>query len=265
MFKTIHGCTVRYELKANAQSDALPVLFLHGWGCDVDIFHGLMDAVEGEATLAALDFPAHGESGDPPQPWGVEDFAELVRELLESVNIQKADIVAHSFGARVAIYLAAKYPQMVNKIVITGGAGVKKPADAQASQKTKRYKRLSGAVRALMKFPPLTKPMKALQEMLIQKYGSRDYAALSESMRPTFVKIISEDLTPMLSQIKAPVLLIWGSNDTETPLWMAQTMEREIVDAGLVVFEGRTHFAFLEESARFATIVKQFFWGGAKA
>ena len=120
-------------------------------------------------------------------------------------------------------------------------------------------------MRTLTKVPPLQKPMRALQEQLIQAYGSRDYAALSQTMRPTFVKIISEDLTPLLPQIKAPTLLIWGSNDTETPLWMGQTMEKEIVDAGLVVFDGGSHFAFLEEGARFATIVKQLFWGGESA
>ena len=57
-------------------------------------------------------------------------------------------------------------------------------------------------------------------------------------------------------------LLIWGSADTETPLWMGQAMEKEIPDAGLVVLEGGTHFAFLEQWQRFVLIVKQFFLGG---
>ena len=265
MFRNIGGCKIRFEIRANEQSREMPVLFLHGWGCDLEMFSGMMDAMQGSATLLALDFPAHGESDDPPEPWGVGDFAQQVAALLDSLQMEKVDIVAHSFGARVAIWLASHNPQLVNKIVITGGAGVKKSTDAQAGKKTANYKRLSASVRTVMKFPPLKKPMKALQEKLIQKYGSRDYAALKESMRPTFVKIISEDLTPMLKQIQAPVLLIWGGSDTETPLWMGQTMEREIADAGLVVFEGRSHYAFLEESARFITIVRQFFWGGANA
>lgn len=265
MFRNIGGCKIRFEIRTNAQSGELPVLFLHGWGCDAGIFTGLMDAVQDTATLLALDFPAHGESGDPPEPWGVGDFAGQVLGLLDFLQMEKVDVVAHSFGARVAIWLASHYPRRVNKIVITGGAGVKKPVDAQAGKKTARYKRLSAAVRAVMKFTPMRRPMKALQEKLIQTYGSRDYAALKESMRPTFVKVISEDLTPMLKQIESPVLLIWGGNDADTPLWMGRTMEREIPDAGLVVFEGRSHYAFLEESARFATIVRQFFWGGANA
>ncbi len=265
MIQTICGCTIHYERRDNDGSKALPVLLLHGWGCDGTMYHGLMDALQDSATLLTLDFPSHGESTEPPKPWGVSDFANLVLELMDTQGIETVDIVSHSFGTRVAIYLAANHPHRVHNLVITGGAGVKKPENPKSSRKTKNYKRLSAAVRTLAKVAPLQKPMKALQEQLIQAYGSRDYAALSQTMRPTFVKIISEDLTPLLPRIKAPTLLIWGSNDTETPLWMGQTMEKEIADAGLVVFEGGSHFAFLEEGARFATIVKQLFWGGESA
>ena len=264
MFTTISGCKIHYELQINEQSAEMPVLLLHGWGCDAGIYAPFIDAIRERATLVTLDFPAHGQSEEPPQPWGVSDFQKQVTELLRTLNLEKVDIVAHSFGARVAVYLAAQSPEFVNKIVITGGAGVKKPAEQQNNKRTARYKRLRAISKGLGSLPFLKTPMKQAQEMLIQKYGSRDYAALSKGMRPTFVKIISEDLTPLLKQIKAPVLLIWGENDNETPLWMGQTMEREIDDAGLVVFEGRSHYAFLEESARFLTIVQQFFWGGAK-
>lgn len=264
MFKSVNGCMVHYTYRRNEQTDELPVLFLHGWGCDTGIYAAHMDALGEKASIVALDFPAHGESDEPPRPWGVGDFADQVAKLLETLEIQTVDIVAHSFGARVAVYLAAHQPERVRKLVITGGAGLKKPADSHSGRRTARYKRLSAVARAVGRLPLLKTPMKLAQERLIQKYGSKDYAALSESMRPTFVKIIAEDLTPLLKDIVSPTLLIWGENDEETPLWMGRAMERAIPDAGLVVFEGRSHYAFLEESARFLTIVRQFFWGGAK-
>ena len=74
-----------------------------------------------------------------------------------------------------------------------------------------------------------------------------------------------EDLAEYLPQVKASTLLVWGSADTETPLWMGQKMEKEIPDAGLVVFEGRSHFAFLEEAQRFLVIVNTFLFGGNNA
>ena len=96
------------------------------------------------------------------------------------------------------------------------------------------------------------------EEMARQKYGSADYNALDEEMRKTFVKVISEDLHPLLPQIQASTLLIWGDQDTATPLWMGRTMEKEIPDAGLVIFEGATHYAYLEQWQRFVAIAENF-------
>ena len=90
------------------------------------------------------------------------------------------------------------------------------------------------------------------------KYGSADYNALDDEMKKTFVKVISQDLRPMLKEINASVLLVWGENDTETPLWMGQIMENEIKDAGLVVFENDDHFAYLRQWPRFVAVAKAF-------
>ena len=89
------------------------------------------------------------------------------------------------------------------------------------------------------------------EEKLRQTYGSRDYNALDAEMRKTFVKVISQDLADCLPKVQSPTLLVWGDGDTETPLWMGQKMEREIPDAALVVLEGGTHFAYLEQADRF--------------
>ena len=97
-----------------------------------------------------------------------------------------------------------------------------------------------------------------MEEMLRQKYGSRDYNALDEEMRKTFVKVISLDLSDRYARIKQPTLLIWGDRDTETPMWMGQRMEKDIPDAGLVVLEGGTHFAYLEQAQRFCAIARHF-------
>ena len=96
------------------------------------------------------------------------------------------------------------------------------------------------------------------REALVQRFGSADYKALSPEMRKTFVKVVGYDQSALLSHIKNPTLLIWGDRDTETPLWMGQQMEKEIADSGLVVLEGGTHFAYLEQATRFQTIVRQF-------
>ena len=71
--------------------------------------------------------------------------------------------------------------------------------------------------------------------------------AASPVMRQTMVRCIAEDLTPLLPEIAASVLLIWGETDTATPLSDGQLMEKKIPDAGLVVLPGAGHFAFAQQ------------------
>ena len=262
MEATINGCSIHYEMRANPKPGLPTILLLHGWGCDSATFSFIEEALSDAANLLTLDFPGHGRSGEPPESWGVAEFAEMLHALLQSLQIQKVKVIAHSFGGRVAILLAARHPDRVEQLVITGGAGIKKPVTEQTRKRTARYRRMSALLERLKTCPPLHALMEKLQTRLRNRYGSPDYIKLNENMRKTFVKVISEDLLPHLKEIQAPTLLVWGSNDTETPLWMGQTMEKEIPDAGLVVFEGGTHFAFLEQWQRFVLIVRQFFLGG---
>ena len=255
----LQGSCIHYEVYPSANAKAPVVLLLHGWGCDSTMFSFVADALTQDYTVLQLDFPGHGKSKEPPLPWAVTDYANMVIALLDMLEIPEVQIVAHSFGGRVAIVLASEFPTRVKKMVITGGAGIRKPVSAKQSKRTMRFKRYTKLLNRLKTIPGFSALAEKCQEKLRKRYGSPDYNKLSEEMRKTFVKVISEDLSPRLSKTQAPTLLIWGSSDTETPLWMGQEMEKNIPDAGLVVFEGRGHFAFLDEGQRFTLIVKEFF------
>lgn len=262
MEQTIMDCKVHYEIHRSSQDNAPVVVLLHGWGCDDSVFSFIASGLQLGATVVTLDFPGHGKSGEPPVPWGVHEYADMVRQLLKDNAFESVDIIAHSFGGRVAIVLASEHPELVHKMIITGGAGIKKPVAPRQSKRTKRYKQFNRVLDSLKAVKPMAGVVEGWQTQLRNRYGSPDYVRLNENMRRTFVKVISEDLLPLLGSIKAPTLLVWGSADTETPLWMGEQMEQNIPDAGLVVFEGRSHFAFLEEWQRFTVIAKQFLLEG---
>ena len=254
MFITAKGVNIYYEQSGVGKD----VLLLHGWGCSAKHFAQIFQDLARDYRVTVIDFPAHGQSGRPPEPWGVPDFAACVKDLMEQLDIAPCDIIAHSFGGRVALWLAANEPHLVNRLVITGGAGIKKPQTEEAKKRSEEYKKKKEKLLGLTKLPLVggmaQKSLKALQE----KYGSADYNALDDEMKKTFVKVISEDLSPLLPKIQASTLLIWGENDTETPLWMGQKMEREIKDAGLVIFENDDHFAYLRQWPRFVAVVRAF-------
>ena len=249
------GSTMYYEIGGHGERK---VVLLHGWGCSEKLMAGISDALTPDMTVLRVDFPAHGESGFPPQPWGVPDFAANLLELLTKLDFLPCSVIAHSFGGRVAIELAADHPERFEKLILTGAAGIRPKLSSEKSKKSQRYQRLKKLVGVAKKTHLFGSLPDKWQENLVQKYGSRDYAALSPEMRKTFVKVVGYDQSALLSHIKNPTLLIWGDRDTETPLWMGQQMEKEIADSGLVVLEGGTHFAYLEQATRFQTIVRQF-------
>ncbi len=78
-------------------------------------------------------------------------------------------------------------------------------------------------------------------------------------MRAVMSKCVNEDLKSFMPAIKAPTLLVWGEEDTATPLSDAHIMERLIPDAGLVAFPGCGHYSFLDNPGGFRSVIKSFF------
>ncbi len=249
------GCNVHAELEGEGNQK---VVLLHGWGCSADLMKPIADGLSDSMKTLTIDFPGFGASDRPPEPWGVPEYAEMLRDLLTQLDFSPCDVIAHSFGARVAIFLASSDHSMIRRQVLTGAAGIRPVQSEESRKRTQNYKKMKSGIALLKKTHLLGSLPERMEDALRKKYGSRDYNALDEEMRKTFVKVISLDLSDRLSAVEAPTLLIWGDQDTETPLWMGQKMEQEIPDAGLVVFEGGSHFVYLEQQKRFLTVVRHF-------
>ncbi|MGN1368128.1 MAG: alpha/beta fold hydrolase [Aristaeellaceae bacterium] len=251
----LSGVNMHYELYGTGEKR---VVLLHGWGCSGDMMKSVGEYLAKDMTVLAVDFPAHGQSTPPPMPWGVPEFAACLKELLTKLHFLPCCVIAHSFGGRVAIELAAENEGLFDRMILTGAAGIRPQQNETASQRTSTYKKLKSVVTAAEKLHIFGTLTDKWQEALIQKYGSRDYAALSPDMRKTFVKVVNYDQSEKLRRIRSSTLLVWGDKDTETPLWMGQQMEKEIPDSALIVLNGGTHFAYLEHAARFNAIAHSF-------
>ncbi len=256
MFVEAKGARVNCELFG--PEEAPRVVLLHGWGCHTALMHPVADGLKEDHRVLVLDFPGHGQSSRPPEPWGVPEYAMCLREVLEQLHFIPCDAVAHSFGCRVAAYLASEDPAVFTRLVFTGAAGLKAPVSEEALRRSEKYKKQKQLADRLGRVPGFGRLGDRMAEQLRQKYGSADYKALDEEMRKTFVRVIQLDLRDRYPRIQAPVLLIWGDRDQETPLWMGQEMEKLIPDAGLVIFENGTHFAYLEQVGRFNTVLRSF-------
>lgn len=248
-----NGAKVYYEL----HGEGGPWLtLLHGWGGKCESWLPVTRDFSDTHRILVLDFPGHGRSGEPPEPWDVTGYMENLAALMDAIGMERTDIMAHSFGGRVALLLAATHPERVGRMVLTGCAGLRAKGSGKKSLKSRVYRALKALVSLGEKCHILNGD--AAREKLIQRFGSEDYKALTPSMRATFNRILAQDLDPILPRVQASTLLIWGEKDTATPLWMGERMRDTIPDAGLVVLPGEDHFAYLHQYERFKTISRQF-------
>lgn len=205
----------------------------------------------------ALDFPMGcNQSGSLKEVWGISEYADMVKKFIDELNIKNPNVIAHSFGGRVAIYLSSMYNDLFDKIVLVDSAGIKPKQTLKKRLKSVLFK--CGKLCINMFFSGQKREQEL--EKFRKKYSSSDYLKLeTDVMRKTFVNVINLDLKDNLKDIKKPVLLVWGENDTDTPLYMAKIMEKEIKDSGLVVLKKAGHFSYIDNSAEFNLIVDNFF------
>ena len=246
-FVDINGIRTRWRQAGTGP----PVLVLHGWGAKIEAVDPIIRALSPQLTVFAVDLPGFGETALPPAPWGVADYADWTRALMDELGLERPSIVGHSNGGRIAIHLATHHPERVDKLILVDAAGIR------PRRGLRYYRRVGMAKTAKHAARLLGRPGRALQRRVIARTASSDYANAGP-LRPTFVKLVNEDLTPLLPRIRASTLLIWGDQDDATPLSDGQTMERLIPDAGLVVLKGAGHFSYIDQPQRFGRVAAHF-------
>ncbi len=231
-----------------------PLLLLHGWGVSGELFVPVLDCLQPGRSLIVPDLPGFGSTPEPDAPWSVHEYAAWCFALLERLGIEQCDLVGHSNGGRIGIVMAASHPQRIRRMVLTGSAGIRPRRTVRDAARVRSYK----ALRAVERSAALPGALRRGAGRRADMRGSVDYRAASGTMRGTLVRLVNEDLRSLLPELRLPTLLIWGEQDTETPLADGRLMERLIPDAGLVVFEGAGHYAYLEQPGRFCRIVDVF-------
>lgn len=251
----IDGLRIRYK----QAGQGAPILLLHGWGGQIESMEPITLGLAPHFAVTAIDFPGHGESSLPPAPWHVSDFLNCTLRAMDQLKLEQPGIVAHSFGGRVTIKLAAERPERAGRILFTAGAGVRPPATLGKSVR-KLLGSAAGSLRsAAHSMAPSTDAAVArLSDKLFPYLASGDYKNAGE-LRQTLRHVVAEDLTPYLDKIKSQCLLVWGDQDRDTPLFCGETMKRLIPASELVVFPGAGHFPYVDQMNKFNLLATKFF------
>ena len=219
-----------------------PLVMLHGWGQNLQSLQPMGELLATHANIHMIDLPGFGKSAPPPEDWDTAQYADRICQYLDAQGIAQADLVAHSVGGRISIRLAHKHPERVRSMTLINAAGLKRQRTFGQSLRSQWI----ATMRNTFKLSPLYR-----DELLTwhsQKYGSRDYLNAG-ALKGTFIKVVNEDLTELAQQIKAPVLLLWGEKDTETPVEMGHRYHSLFPNSELITIPNRDHFMFQAEGS----------------
>ncbi len=234
--------------------EGTPVLLLHGWGSSKEVYGGIIRTLSSRCRLVAADFPGCGESGIMESPWTLEDYSGFVLKFMAAVGLENPIMMGHSHGGRVTLYMTAKGMVKPPKIVLLDAAGLIPKKSFKQKLRAKSFK----AIKRILTLPIIKSFSAGLLDKARRHYGSADYNAAPEVLRKTLVSLVNTDIRDILPNIKCPSLLIWGDNDTATPLSDAKIIESLIPDAGLCVIKGTGHFSFCERPYEANAIINSF-------
>lgn len=230
-----------YESFGNSE-DAVYV-WLHGWGQTHTSLSRLAQLFSSLGKHYLFDLPGFGKTANPKAGSGTADYADMLTKELDKITDRPCILIGHSFGARVAVQMAALHPDRVQAIILIGGAGLQR-------KRSIAYKTRAIVLRFLGKLARLCDSLfkSNLRQAYTNKFGSSDYKSAGD-LRPTFVRVVNEDLITEAKSINCPALLLYGAEDNETPPEIGRKYEALIQNSQYHELTGFGHLDILDRGA----------------
>lgn len=234
-----------------------PVVLLHGAGGSSDAWRTTMSELSRDVRLIAPDQIGFGASDKPPLDYTPATLVDFLGMFLAQLGIERASLVGHATGARVACLYALAHPERVDRLVLISGTAYKPNLDDKVLAAL-NFSTLAGA-RHLLEldyFDDKARVTDALASELFSKRlrsgSSFTIGRLEESYRR------GEGYVDDLSPIQAPTLILWGQEDEMAPIAAAQRAKRQIRGSRLVTFERCGHLPMIEAAAPLQRALREF-------
>jgi pimeloyl-ACP methyl ester carboxylesterase len=241
-----------------------PVILVHGYTDNARDWVPMIPYLSGKLRLIAVDIRGHGRSDKPECCYTRIDFAYDIKLLLDTLHIARADIVGHSLGSLITQVLAEQWPDRVRKVVLISSTGgprpgsppKKKPAFDYAAEIRKLKEPIDPDSPFMIAWWSSPKPVNA--EFIRRQ--RRDAAQIPLAV---WLAVLDQgagfaDLQRTLPKLKAPALLIWGSDDPIMDEEGRQTLREALPSATVKVFGGLGHNPFWEDPQGVAQVINRF-------
>jgi pyruvate dehydrogenase E2 component (dihydrolipoamide acetyltransferase) len=238
--------------------DAAPVMFVHGFGGDLNSWMFTQPALAETRRAIALDLPGHGGSTKEVGAGDADMFATAVADALSALGLDRVHLVGHSMGGAIALALAGHLPDRVASLTLIAAAGLGPEINGafiDAFVGAGRRREAQEALAMLVHDPALVSRA-MIEETLRYKRLDGVAGALETIARAWFPGGRQAlDLRPALSALAAPVQLIWGSDDRIIPRAHAEAFAAALP---VHVVEAAGHLPHMEKSGEINRLIGRF-------
>lgn len=235
-----------FRLHAVHEGDGEPVVLLHGLSGSCRWWRHTIPGLRDGYRVHVPEMIGFGESRGAVRHPTLPEMAGLLVRWLDTLGADRTHFVGHSMGAQVAVHLAGRWPDRIDRLVLTDAAGIPHPLTPD---------HLLSVAGELLR-PRAWGRLDFLPTIVADalRTGPRTLARALRS-------IVADDLRPLLPRITAPTLLLWGEHDPFTPVHDGEAIAELIPDARLVVIEGASHNPMADRPATFNRELRRFFAG----
>lgn len=221
----------------------MKVFIVHGWTYSLDKWTELISILD-KAGIETEQLRVPGLTSPSSKVWTIGEYVEWLKQQLEGEV--KPVVIGHSNGGRIALAFASKYPDALSKLILVDSAGV---YHGDILSKTKRagFKTAAKIGKPLSKIP-------IAKKVFYRLIGAKDYYKAPANMKKTMRNMLAADRKLNLKNVKIPIQLIWGSNDSATPLSDGRKLQKAL-NAPLEIIAGAGHSPHASHPHKVAEII----------
>lgn len=227
------------------------ILILHGWGDNSKSWKPFADRLVKDYEIIVPDLPGFGASEAPRTAWGLDDYAAFVAAFLVKIGATADIIIGHSNGGAIALRGLASGKLSASRLILLASAGIR--GEYEGRNKTIRLVTKTG--KQFSRILPKATQSK-LRSKVYQAIGSDMLVA--EKLQETFKKVVTDDVRADASKISIPTLLVYGEDDSATPVNYGEKLHKLIRGSKLEILPGAGHFLFLENEASIIKSIRDF-------
>lgn len=217
---------------------------IHGWTYSIEPWTSVVSILRSKGVVVhQLRVP--GLTSESNAVWDIDSYVEWLHGALDGVT--RPVVLGHSNGGRLSLNYLKQHPSSFEKLILLNAAGIN-VSNEKISLK-RRVFRVAAKVLKPLKYIPL------VRKVVYRVIGGSDYDRAPANMKKTLHNMLESDKRLSLTDIQTPTAVLWGKDDTTTPLTQGRKMAHDLPNATLKEFDGWAHAPYITHPVELAEAI----------